>query len=136
MRGLGRRKADKWMQRHQKTKMNYDIRLFDNRMFFLSFTMQAPADIITKLAKWMAKRKGADAFTMKEFSVDERLHSKVLKGFRKAIDEVRKKTAKDIPGFDILTLSVDDFKYVENGEGKYDVKLKLSGNYVVKETLE
>lgn len=137
MKKLGRRVADRWMKKHKKSEIKYDIRLFDNRMFSLSFTMQAPSDIITKLAKWMAKkREDAQAMTMKEFAVDQRLYPQLLNGFRKAITEVEKKTKKDIPGFGIVTLQIEDTTYKETGDNTYDVHVKMMGDYTISESLE
>jgi len=136
MKGLARRRADKWMEKHKKSELRYDIRLFDNRQFFLEFTMKAPSDIITKLAKWMAQRQGTDVFYMDKFSVDERLHTKMLTGFKKSITEVEKKTAKDIPGFGIIHMKIDDCTYEESAPSTYDVHIKISGDYAITDPLK
>lgn len=124
------------MQKQKKTDIKYDIRLFDNRQFSLKFTMQAPADIITKLAKWMAKKQGETAnMSIAEFAVDERLNPKILKGFRKSIEQVEKKVKKDIAGFSFVTFHIDECTYKKAAEKKFNVKIRISGDFVINDPL-
>jgi len=129
---IGRKRAEKWMGKHHKTDIHYDIRLYDTEEFRIKFDLEVPSAIITKLAAWFLKRKGLNAnVTMDEFDVDERLYGKVLNGFKKTIKEVEQDTAKDLPGFKIVTMKVKSFKYKEipNTE-KFRVDLWIQGDYV------
>jgi hypothetical protein len=127
-----KRRAEKWMSKNKKTDIKFDIRLFDNRMYSVKFNMTVPADIITKLAEWMLKRQGVkEKVNLREFEVDERLHGKVLKGFKKAIDDVERQVKKDIQSFKFITFTVEKFKYTAIDNKKYDVKMLLKGDYAI-----
>ena len=118
------------MEKHKKTDIKYDIHCFDNRQYKIDFEMSVPADIISKLAEWFIKRQGSNQkIDMNEFEVDERLYPKVLKGFRKAIDEVEKKTQKDMPGFHFITIRINRFKYNKVSEDTYRVFIVIVGDY-------
>ncbi|MFW6121187.1 MAG: hypothetical protein ACOC80_09865 [Petrotogales bacterium] len=127
-----KRRAEKWMAKNKQSDINYDIRLFDNHTFFLDFDLIVPAGIINTLAEWFMKRKGVDAKAdIDSFDVDERLHGKVLKGMRKTIQEVEKKTEKDLPGFKFITIVVDKFKYKRISQENYGVDIKFKGDFVM-----
>jgi len=129
-----KKRAAKWVEKHQKTDINFDIRLYDNRRYMVKFNMEVTADTISKLAEWFLKRKGINkSIELNEFSVDERLYGKVLKGFRKAIDDVEKNTAEDINGFRFLNVSIKDFKYKKKNKEKYEVVLKIEGDFTLSE---
>lgn len=129
---LIRKRAEKWMGKHKKTDIRYDIRLFDNRQYSVKFKMKAPSDIISKLAEWMLKRQGVnEKIEMSSFNVDERLHGKALKGFRVAVNDVERQVKNDVHGFKFVTFVVDEFKYDKIDEKNYLVKLKLIGDYVI-----
>jgi len=128
---LMKKRAEKWMSKNKKTDIMYDIRLYDNDQFRIKFNLEVPSDVITKLAGWFLKRKGINSkVTLDEFDVDERLYGKILKGFGKTIREVEKDTAKDIPGFKIVAMTIKNFKYKAMSNKKYRVDLWIQGDYV------
>lgn len=129
---LVKRRAERWMTKNKKSDIKYDIRLFDNRTYIVKFTMLVDANVITKLAEWMIKRQGVkENVDLKEFEVDERLHGKVLKGFRKAIDDVEKQVQKDVHNFKFITFLVHKFKYIKKTEKEYEVNMVLKGDYTI-----
>jgi hypothetical protein len=134
MKGLLMKRAERWMAKNKQTDINYDIRLYENRTYRVSFQMTVPSDIITKLAGWMLAKQGVnEKVNLSEFEVDKRLHAKVLKGFGKTIDEVEKQVKKDISGFKLVTFIVEKFTYKDIGDQKYLVKMILNGDYVIAE---
>jgi hypothetical protein len=134
MKGLIRKRAEKWVTKNIKSDIKYDIRLFDNRLYKVTFQMTVPSDIITKLAGWMLAKKGVkEKVNLSEFEVDARLHGKVLKGFRETINKVEKQVMADIAGFRFVTFIVDKFVYKDIGENKYSVTMILKGDYTITE---
>jgi hypothetical protein len=118
------------MEKHKKTDIKYDIHVYDNRQYLVDFSMMVPADIIAKLAEWFVKKQGSNQkIDIDEFEVDERLYPKVLKGFKKAINEVELKTQKDMPGFHFVTIRIKNFKYKRAAEDVFRVFITVIGDY-------
>ena len=128
--GFVEKRAEKWMEKHKKTDIKYNIHCYDNRQYLIDFQMSVPSDTISKLAEWFLKRQGSNQkVDMDEFEVDERLYPKVLKGFKKAINEVEVKTQKDMPGFHFITIRIKNFKYKKVSEDTFRVYIVIVGDY-------
>lgn len=125
-----KRNAEGWF-RKQKKRVDYDIRLFDNREYMLAFTTTIPANWLSGVAKYLLKKsQQSEAERLNEFEVDERLNPRIVNKLRKHLKEVEEQVRKDINTFRIHTIKVEKFNYKKNGDN-YDVDIRLRGHYGV-----
>jgi len=129
--GLIDRRASRWVEKKAKTNIHYEMHVFKDRQFRCDFDMKVPSDWITKLADWFIKKQGAkENLSIDSFEVPESLHGKVLKQFKFFILEAQEKTARQLPGFHLVTLHIERFKYNKiQGKDEFFVEISIGGDY-------
>lgn len=117
-----------------KIRFKYNIKYSTDFKYWLTFYLDAPANIITKLFENVIKQRDPtlSVEVPDEFIVPADMYSRIVnnKRIRKYVKDVEKQMQSDMLGFRIITVDIKEngFRYRKEGN-LYKVTIELQGDY-------